>query len=66
MVIKIVELMGISDKNFEDAIAVAVKRASKTLRGITGVDVVRQTCKVVDGKVTEYRVDLKIAFIINE
>lgn len=66
MVIKVVELIGISTKNFEDAISTAVARASKSLKNITGVDVMGQSAKVKDGKVAEYRVNMKVAFVVNE
>jgi hypothetical protein len=66
MTIKVVELIGISPKSFEDAVVQAVKRSSKTVKNITGVDVLGQSCRVKDGKVTEYRTNLKIAFVVEE
>jgi flavin-binding protein dodecin len=62
MCVKIIELIGNSSKSFEDAIADGVKRASKTIRGISGVDVLGQTAVVADGKIVEYRVNMKVAF----
>jgi len=64
MVIKIVELIGISKKSFDDAFAEGVKRAVKTLRNVTGVDVVGQNAAVVNGKIAEYKVNLKVAFVV--
>jgi hypothetical protein len=64
MVIKIVELIGVSKKGFDDAFAEGVKRAVKTLRNVTGIDVVGQTASVKEGKVVEYKVDLKVAFVV--
>lgn len=64
MTVKIVELIGTSPKSFEDAISQAIKRSSKTIRNITGVDVVGQTAVVENGKVTEFRVNMKIAFAV--
>lgn len=66
MTIKIIELIGISTKNFEDAVGQAVKRASKTVKNISGVDVLGQSCRVKAGKVSEYRVNLKIAFVVED
>jgi hypothetical protein len=66
MTIKVVELIGISPKSFEDAVVQAVKRSSKTVKNITGVDVLGQSCRVKDGNVTEYRTNLKIAFVVEE
>ncbi len=64
MVIKVVELIGVSPKSFDDAFAEGVKRAAKTLRNVTGVDVVGQTAAVKEGKVAEYKVNLKVAFVV--
>jgi flavin-binding protein dodecin len=59
---KIIELVGTSSKGFEDAINEAVRRSSRTVKNIRGVDVVAQKAIVRDGKVTEYRVNLKLSF----
>ncbi|OGY41717.1 MAG: hypothetical protein A2Y82_02445 [Candidatus Buchananbacteria bacterium RBG_13_36_9] len=64
MCIKIIELIGTSKKNFEDAAQDAVNTAAKTLRGITGVDVLGQTAVVENNRIVEYRVNVKIAFKI--
>jgi flavin-binding protein dodecin len=61
-VIKVVELVGVSQQSWSDAARRAVEEASKTIRGINGIDVVNSSAKVEDGKVTEYRVAVKIAF----
>ncbi len=54
--------MGTSDRGFEDAINEAVRRSSKSIRNIRGVDVVGQKAIVKNGKVVEYRVNLKLSF----
>ena len=59
---KVIELVGTSERGFEDAINEAVRRSSKTLRGVRGVDVVGQKAIVRNGKVVEYRVNLKLSF----
>ncbi len=58
------EVIAGSQKSFEDAIMVGFKRASKTLRGITGLKVKDQRCRVEDGKIIEYRVTLEVIFIL--
>jgi flavin-binding protein dodecin len=63
-VIRIVELVGVSDKSWSDAAQQAVTRASRTLRHITGIDVLNSTAVVRDGKIVEYHVNLKVAFVI--
>ena len=63
-VIKIIELVGISQQSFSDAVRQAVAEASKSVRGITGVDVLQSSAQVKDGQITEYHVNVKIAFAI--
>ena len=64
--IKIVELIGNSKKSWEDAAQNAVDEASRTINGITGVEVLAQTAKVNKGKIVEYRTNLKVAFKVND
>ncbi len=64
MVIKIVELIGVSQKSFDDAFREGASRAVKTLRNVTGIDVVGQSAAVEKGKVMEYKVNLKVAFVV--
>lgn len=63
--IRVVELVGVSDKSWSDAAQQAVSRASETLRNITGVDVLHSTGVVREGRIAEYHVDLKIAFAVD-
>ena len=63
--IKIIEVIGISSKSFNDAISQALKKASKTVKGITGFEVLKQMARVENGKITQYKVDLKLAFTVN-
>ena len=63
-VVKIIALVGTSEKSWEDAVRQAVKEAAKTVRNIVGVHVVGFTAKVKDGEITEYRANVKIAFVV--
>jgi len=54
-----------SKKGFQDAVDSAVARASKTLRGITGGEVVSSKVKVEKNKIVEYRVEMDIIFILD-
>ena len=63
-VVKVIELVGTSKKSWQDAAEEAVREASQSLRHITGVDVVKQTAHVDDGKITEYRATLHVAFVV--
>ena len=59
---KVIELIGNSKESFEDAVQCALEDASKTIRHISGADCVRFSVKCEEGRVIEYRVDLKVAF----
>jgi flavin-binding protein dodecin len=55
-------LVGSSEKSWEDAINQTLKRASKTLRNIRGIDVISQKAVIKNNKIVEYRVVLKLSF----
>jgi flavin-binding protein dodecin len=63
-VVKIVELMGVSQESFSDAVRQAVKEAAKTIRNITGVEVIKSTAQVEDDEIIEYHVTVRLAFAI--
>lgn len=63
-VIKVIEVLAESSKSWEDATRNAVEKASKSVDNISSVWVKDQSAKVDDGKVTAYRVTLKISFAI--
>lgn len=63
-VVKIVELMGISEESFSDAVRQAVREASKTIRNITGVEVIKSTAEVEGDEIFEYHVTVRLAFAI--
>ncbi len=62
--VRVIEMVGVSDKSWSDAAQQAVTRASETLRHITGVDVVHSTGVVKNGRIVEYHVNVKIAFVV--
>ena len=61
--LKVIELVGVSTKSWSDAAQQAVTQASRTIRHITGVDVLHSTAQVRGGKIVEYHVNVKLAFI---
>lgn len=63
-VAKVIEIIASSKKSFDDAVETGIEEASKTLKGITGAWVSDQKVTVKDGKIEEYRVVLKITFVI--
>ena len=63
-VVRVIELVGVSDKSWSDAAQQAVVRASETMRHITGLDVLHSSAVVRDGKIIEYHVNVKVAFVV--
>ncbi len=58
------ELTASSKKSFEDAVRIGVARASKTLDNISSAWVKDQSVIVKNGKITEYRVNMKVTFVL--
>ena len=65
-VARVTEIIASSPTSFEDAVAVGVARACKTLKNVTGAWVQDQKVDVVDGKISCFRVNLKVTFVLNE
>ncbi len=63
-VARVTEIIAASPKGFDDAIKIGFARASKTLRGITGMRVVEMRVAVENSKMVEYRVRLEVIFIL--
>lgn len=61
-VLKVIEVLSSSPTSWEDATAKAVEKASKSVKHIRSVYVQEQSAQVKDGKVSEYRVNLKLTF----
>ncbi len=64
-VARVTRVIASSKKGFQDAAEQAVKRATKTLRGLTGGEVTAQKVKIENGKIIEYRVEMDIMFILD-
>jgi flavin-binding protein dodecin len=63
-VLKVIEVLSNSEKSWEDATQKAVEQAAKSLKNIRSVYIQEQSAQVSDGKVTEFRVNLKLTFEI--
>jgi dodecin len=61
---KVITLIGSSPNSFAEAAQTAVTEAARTLRGITGADVVSMSCEVEGDQITEYRTTVNIAFAV--
>ena len=64
-VAKVIEISADSPKSFEDAIVQGIAKASKSVHGIKSAWVKEQHVVVENGKVTLYRVDLKVTFVLD-
>ena len=65
-VARVTEIISGSPKSFEAAVQEGVARASQTLKNITGAWVADQEAVVAKGKIVEYRVRLKITFVLRD
>ncbi len=63
-VVRVIELVGVADTSWSDAAQMVVTRASETMRNITGLDLLRSTAVVRDGKIVEYHVNVKVASVV--
>ncbi len=61
---KVITVIGNSPDGFAEAAQVAVQEAAKTLRGITGADVVSMSCEVEGDRITSFRTTVNIAFAV--
>ena len=65
-VAKVVELVGSSDKGWSEAADAAVKTASKSIKNITGVEVIAMTAQVKDGSISTFKATVKVAFGVKD
>ena len=63
-VIKTIDLVGVSGESWRDAANQALAEASKTIRGITGMEVLDTSCNVSEGQISEYLTHVRIKFRI--
>lgn len=65
-VARVTEIIASSPKSFDDAIKVGFKRATKTLRGITGLRIIEQRVAVEADQIKEYRVRMEVIFVLED
>jgi len=63
-VARVTEIIAGSPKSFEDAIKIGFARATKTLRGITGLRVMELRVAIENSKIIEYRVRMEVIFVL--
>lgn len=65
-VARVTEITSSSKKSFDDAIKVGLDRANKTLKNVMGAWIKEQKVICSKGKIAEYRVTMKVTFVLNE
>jgi flavin-binding protein dodecin len=65
-VAKVTEISASSSVSFEDALKQGIARADKTLKNVEGAWIQEQKVIVKGGKITEYRVNMKVTFVLND
>ena len=65
-VARVTQVIGASPHSWEDAVRNALERANKTLRGITGIEVLKETAAVENGRVAEFRAMVQVTFVLED
>ena len=65
-VARVTEIIAASEKSFDDAVKAGIARACKTLKNVSGAWVKDQKVIVSENKITEYRVNLKVTFVVED
>jgi flavin-binding protein dodecin len=63
-VARVTQIIGASPHSWEDAVRNALERANKTLRGITGIEVLKENAAIEDGKIAEFRAMVQVTFVL--
>jgi flavin-binding protein dodecin len=65
-VAKVTEIIASSTKSFDDAVVNGIRRANKTIKNIRGAWIAEQKIKVEGGKVSEFRVTMRVTFVLKD
>jgi len=65
-VARVTEITASSNKGFDDAVRIGIERANKTLENVKGAWIQQQKVKVENGKIVDYRVNLKVTFVLKD
>ncbi len=63
---RVTEIIAGSKKGFDDAVKMGIERANKTLKNVTGAWIKDQSVVIDKGKIAEYRVVMKVTFILKD
>lgn len=65
-VAKVIEITATSDKGFEDAVNQGIARATQTVDDVRGAWVKEFKVDVENGRITQFRVDMKVTFVLHK
>jgi flavin-binding protein dodecin len=65
-VARVTEIIAASPKSFEDAVQLGIARANKTLQNVRSAWIENQKVEIEDGRIKEYRVELKVTFVLKD
>lgn len=65
-VARVSEIIAMSKKGFDDALAIGIARAQKTLKNVKSVWIKDQSVEIEKGKIVGYKVSLKVTFVLND
>ena len=65
-VARVTEISSTSEKSFEDAVAQGIARTTETIRNVRSAWIKEQEVQIRDGKVSEYKVIMKITFVLED
>ena len=65
-VARVTQVIGASPHSWEDAVRNALERANKTLRNITGIEVLKENAAVENGKIAEFRAMVQVTFVLED
>jgi flavin-binding protein dodecin len=64
-VARVIEISSTSNESFEDAIRKGIERANQTLRHVEGAWIKEQNVMIRDGKITGYKVNMQVTFVLD-
>jgi hypothetical protein len=65
-VARVTQVIGASPHSWEDAVRNALERANRTLRNITGIEILKENAAIEDGRIAEFRAMVQVTFILDE
>jgi flavin-binding protein dodecin len=65
-VARVTQVIGASPHSREDAVRNALERANRTLRNITGIEVLKENAAIEDGRIAEFRAMVQVTFLLED